>query len=124
MIGVKSGFVTLVKNEWPHVTSSHCSLHRYTLASNTLLLHLMEVVDVAVKVINFIRSREKVTGSSNFWPKKREHNTWNFCFIPKSFSCREANVSLGCINSKMRLKSFFEITKTSFMSNVTMKSLL
>ena len=26
MIGVKSGFVTLVKKEWPHVTSSHCSL--------------------------------------------------------------------------------------------------
>ena len=35
MVGVKSGFVTLVKNEWPHVTPSHCSLHRYTLASKT-----------------------------------------------------------------------------------------
>ena len=29
MIGIREGFVTLVKNEWPHVTSSHCSLHRY-----------------------------------------------------------------------------------------------
>ena len=56
MIGVKSGFLTLVKNEWPHVTSSHCSLHRYTLALKTLPLHLM---DVAFKVINFIRSRAK-----------------------------------------------------------------
>ena len=26
MIGVISGFVTLVKNKWPYVTSSHCSL--------------------------------------------------------------------------------------------------
>ena len=26
MIGVKSGFVTLVKNKWPHGTFSHCSL--------------------------------------------------------------------------------------------------
>ena len=33
MIGVKLGFVTLVKNEWPHMTSSHCLLHQYTLAS-------------------------------------------------------------------------------------------
>ena len=31
MIGVKSGFVTLVKNKWPHVTSSHCLLPRFTL---------------------------------------------------------------------------------------------
>ena len=59
MIGVKSGFVTLVKNKWPRVTSLHCSLHRYTLASKTLPQHLMEVMDVAVKVINFIRSRAK-----------------------------------------------------------------
>ena len=70
MIGVISGFVTLVKNEWPHVTSSHCSLHRYILASKALPLHLMEVMDVAVKMINFIRSRKKITGFSNFWPKK------------------------------------------------------
>ena len=70
MIGVISGFVTLVKNEWPHVTSLHCSLHRYILASKTLPLHLIEIMDVAVKMINFIRSRKKITGFSNFWPKK------------------------------------------------------
>ena len=57
MIGVKSVFVTLVKNEWPHVTFLHSSLHRYALASKTL--HLMEVMDVVVKMINFIRSRAK-----------------------------------------------------------------
>ena len=67
MIDVKSGFVTVIKNEWPHATSSHCSLHRYTLASKTLPLHLREVMDVAVKVINFIRSRTKITGCSDFW---------------------------------------------------------
>ena len=27
MIGVKSGFIPLVKNEWPHVTSSHCLIY-------------------------------------------------------------------------------------------------
>lgn len=59
MIGVKGGFVTLVKNEWPHVTSSHCSLHRYALASKTLPPRLLEVMDVAVKVINFIRAKAK-----------------------------------------------------------------
>ena len=48
MIGVKPGFVILVKNEWPYVTSSHGSLHQYTLASKTLPLYLMEGMDVAV----------------------------------------------------------------------------
>ena len=67
MVGVKPGFVTLVRNEWRHVTSSHCSQHRYTLASKTLPLHLMEVMGVAVKMIDFIRLRAKN-------PKKWERN--------------------------------------------------
>ena len=59
MIGVKSGFATLVKNKWSHVTSSHCSPYRCTLASKILPLHLMEVMDVAIKVISFFRLRTK-----------------------------------------------------------------
>ena len=61
VIGVKSGLVTLMKNKWPYVTSSHCSLHRYILAfvAKNLPLHLIEVMADAVKVINFICSRAK-----------------------------------------------------------------
>ena len=59
MIGIKLCFVTLVKNEYFHVISALCSLHRYTLASKTPPLHLIEVMDVMVKVINLIRSRAK-----------------------------------------------------------------
>ena len=57
MIGIRGGFVTLVKNKWPHVTSSPCSLHQYVLALKTLPSHLKEVMDVSVQVINFIRSQ-------------------------------------------------------------------
>ena len=122
MNGVKSGFVTLVKNEWLHVASSHCSLHRYTPASNTSPLHFMEVMNVAVKVIDFICSRAKISGSSDFWPRKWERIIWDFCLIPKTVGWQEANASLDCMNLKMRLKSFFEKTKTTFKSNFTMKS--
>ena len=59
MVGAKGGFVTIVKSEWPHVTSSHCSLHQYALATKTLPTPLMEVMDVALKVINFIRANAK-----------------------------------------------------------------
>ena len=59
IIDVKSGFVTPVKNEKLCVTSLHCCLHQYTLATKILPLHLMKVMDVAVKAINFICSRIK-----------------------------------------------------------------
>ena len=60
MIGAKTEFVTLMKNKWSHMTSSHCSLNRCTLISKALSLHFMEVMDVAAKVINFICSRAKI----------------------------------------------------------------
>ncbi|XP_068208356.1 protein FAM200C-like [Palaemon carinicauda] len=36
MLGNKSGFATLVKKEVPHVTVTHCVLHRHALATKTL----------------------------------------------------------------------------------------
>ena len=45
-------------------------------------------------------------------------------FIPQSVGCRETNASLGCMNLKMRLKSFFKKTKTASMFKFTMQSLL
>ena len=36
MLGNKSGFATLVKKEVPHVTVTHCVLHRHELATKTL----------------------------------------------------------------------------------------
>ena len=79
IIGVKSGFVTLVKNKWPHVTSLRCSLRRYTLASKILPLYLMEVMEVAVKVINFIRSRaKKSTAFSTFCLRNGSATCWIF----------------------------------------------
>ena len=49
---------------------------------------------------------------------------WDFCFIPKSVGCQEANASLGRMNLKIKLKSFFEKTKTISMSNFTINSSL
>ena len=81
----------------------------------------MEVMDAAVKVINFIGLMAKNISSSNFCPKKWERNMWNFCFIPKFVGCQEANASLVCMNLKMRSKSFFEKTKTTYVSYFTME---
>uniref|UniRef100_A0A8C4TCW7 Uncharacterized protein n=1 Tax=Erpetoichthys calabaricus TaxID=27687 RepID=A0A8C4TCW7_ERPCA len=53
----RSGFVTLVRNEVPEVTVTHCILHRQALVSKTLPVTLKNVMDSCVKIINFIRGR-------------------------------------------------------------------
>nr|XP_039265785.1 protein ZBED8-like [Styela clava] len=100
MVGVRAGFVALVKKEWPHVTSSHCSLHRYALATKTLPSRLLEVMDFAVKVINFIRARAK--NHRLFQVKKWEMIMLVFYFIPMSDGFQGGNVYLGCMNSGLR----------------------
>ncbi|XP_051784720.1 protein ZBED8-like [Erpetoichthys calabaricus] len=57
MLGNRSGFVTLVRNEVPEVTVTHCILHLQALVSKTLPVTLKNVVDSCVKIINFIRGR-------------------------------------------------------------------
>ena len=57
MLGNKSGFAALVKNEVPHVVVTHCFLHRYALAAKTLPASLKDVLSICVKIVNFIRSR-------------------------------------------------------------------
>ena len=57
MLGNKSGFAALVKNEVPNVNVTHCMLHRYALAAKALPPSLKEVLSVCVKVVNFVRSR-------------------------------------------------------------------
>ena len=102
MIGIKSGFVTLVKNEWSHVTSSHCSLHLYTLASKTLI----STFDGSYGRCGQSDRLHSFESSSNFWSKKWERNICDFGFTQKAVGCREANASLSCMNLKMRMKSF------------------
>lgn len=57
MLGNKSGFATLVKNEVPHLVVTHCFLHRHALATKSLPASLKEVLSVCVKVVNFIKGR-------------------------------------------------------------------
>ena len=57
MLGCKSGFVTLLKEMNPNLVIIHRILHRYALMSKTLPDNLIEVMDSAVHIVNFIRGR-------------------------------------------------------------------
>ena len=57
LLGNRSGFTTLVKNEAPNVLITHCFLHRHALATKTLPTTLKEVLSIVIQIVNFIRSR-------------------------------------------------------------------
>jgi len=57
MLGNKSGFSSLMKQEIPHLQSTQCFPHRHALASKNLPPKLTNVLDISVKTINRIRGR-------------------------------------------------------------------
>ncbi|XP_076329566.1 protein FAM200C-like [Tachypleus tridentatus] len=57
ILGNKSGFFALMKQEIPHLQGTHCFLHRHALASKTLPPKLKKVLDNSVKIINWIKGR-------------------------------------------------------------------
>ena len=56
-----SGFKALVKNAAPHVTFTHCMIHRYALGMKTLPPGLQEVLTDLVKIVNHIRGSATTT---------------------------------------------------------------
>uniref|UniRef100_A0A671KL09 HAT C-terminal dimerisation domain-containing protein n=1 Tax=Sinocyclocheilus anshuiensis TaxID=1608454 RepID=A0A671KL09_9TELE len=57
MTGWIQGFVSRVKQVHPGIKTMHCIIHREALASKRLSPKLNEVLNDAVKIINFIKSR-------------------------------------------------------------------
>ena len=55
MIGVHSGFTTLVQQKCPHVMRLHCMIHRQALASRTLPLSLKSVLDIVIATVNYVK---------------------------------------------------------------------
>lgn len=57
MRGNQKGFVTLVLQENPDIITTHCMIHREALAAKSLPENLQSVLNQAIKVVNFIKSR-------------------------------------------------------------------
>jgi hypothetical protein len=57
MTGKHAGFVARTKEVATNVSWSHCCIHREALASKHMPQGLKEVLDDAVKIVNFIKSR-------------------------------------------------------------------
>ena len=57
MTGKKSGLVGRVKQVAPHITATHCMIHREALASKEMDESLADVFSMCVKIVNFIKAR-------------------------------------------------------------------
>ncbi|XP_064423610.1 zinc finger MYM-type protein 6-like [Latimeria chalumnae] len=57
MTGRHSGLVTRVQEVAPIAAWNHCMIHRQALAAKKMPQELSDVLSVAVKVVNFIKSR-------------------------------------------------------------------
>ena len=51
-----SGFGTLLKADAPHITVTHCLLHRHALATKIFTPKLAEVLKIVVKYVNYVRN--------------------------------------------------------------------
>ena len=56
MLGSQSGFVKKVKILAPEANATHYFIHRYALVSKTLPTELKNVLDLVVKIVNFIKA--------------------------------------------------------------------
>jgi len=57
MVGATAGVIAKIKEKSKEIRSSHCILHRHAMAMKTMPFSLKNVMDDAIKIINFIKSR-------------------------------------------------------------------
>ncbi|XP_076324212.1 zinc finger BED domain-containing protein 5-like [Tachypleus tridentatus] len=57
MIASVKGFVTLVKQSQPNIFITHCFLHREALVAKAIGPELKEVLDMVVKMVNYLKSK-------------------------------------------------------------------
>ena len=56
MLERNSGFGTLLKADAPHITVTHCLLHRHALATKAFTPKLAEVLKIVVEYVNYVRN--------------------------------------------------------------------
>lgn len=57
MIDKIKGTITRIKKVVPNYNSSHCVLHRHALVAQRMPYQLKRVLDQAVQIVNYVKSR-------------------------------------------------------------------
>ena len=104
MLGSKSGFRALVQRKAPNVMFTHCFIHREALASKTLPCGLQEVLNVTIKVVNFVKNSATYTRLFRKLCEDMESDHKNLLYYAKVGWLSKGNVK--SLSSVMSWKSF------------------
>ena len=107
MLGSKSGFRALVQRKVPNVMFTHCFIHREALAFKTLPCGRQEVLNITIKVVNFVKSSATYTRLFRKLWEDMESDHKNLLYYTKVRWLSKGNVlSRVFISSMMSWKSF------------------
>jgi hypothetical protein len=122
MTGKHAGFVARIKEVATKVSWTHCCIHRQVLASKRMPQGLKEVLDDAVKIVNFIKSRP--TNSRIFQALYEEMGSLHNCLLThtevRRLSCGKICVRL--FELRKEIVVFFPL-KSPFTSPDMQKTL-
>ena len=119
MLGFKSGFRALVQSKVPHVMFTHCFIHRGALASKTLPCGLQEVLNVTMRVLNFVKSRATYTRLFRKLCKDMKSDHKNLLYYTKVRWLSKENVLSGVFELHDMLKIFLNDVKPELAVHFT-----
>ena len=116
MLGSHSGFQKKTKELAPKAKGMHCAIHRYTLATKTLLASLQNVLNLMIKIVNCIKSRSLNTCLFKQFCKDMSSSHEVLLFYMSVCWLSKGNI-LNCVfEMKNKIKSFAETQKKEFLT--------
>ena len=115
-MGSRSGFTKKVKELAPKARGTHCFINRYALASKTLPSALKNILDLVVKIVNFIKAGSLNTHQFKELCKDMKAMHKILLFHTAVHWLSKGNVLNRVFEMKNEIKLFLEFKNKEFLS--------
>ena len=119
MLGSKSGFRALVQSKATGVIFTHCFIHREALASKTLLRGLQDVLNITIKIVNFVKSSSLHTRLFKKLCEDMESEHKNLLYYTKVRWLSKGNILSRVFELRDELKIYLNDTKPELAFHFT-----
>jgi len=106
MLGIHSGFQTLMKEFASFALFNHCIIHRYALEMKTLSPDLMDTFTRIVKLLTTSEAVRQIQEFLRTYVMNWEENSTSCCSTQRYFGYREARCCTECLSSEKKLLYF------------------